>query len=64
MNPSPLTLEAAEQAMHWQLELQAADVTEQTRAQWLAWRQQDPLNEQAWQHSQRQSHHQLDQTKT
>lgn len=53
MNPLPLTLEAAEQAMHWQLELQAADVTEQTRAQWLAWRQQDPLNEQAWQHSQR-----------
>ena len=44
MNPLPLTLEAAEQAMHWQLELQAADVTEQTRAQWLAWRQQDPLN--------------------
>lgn len=53
MNSSPLTLEAAEQAMHWQLELQAPDVTEQTRAQWLAWRQQNPLNEQAWQHSQR-----------
>ena len=53
MNPSPLTLDAAEQAMHWQLELQAPDVTEQTRAQWLAWRQQDPLNEQAWQYSQR-----------
>ena len=32
MNPLPLTLEAAEQAMHWQLELQAPDVTEQTRA--------------------------------
>ena len=53
MNPSPLSLEAAEQAMHWQLELQAPDVTEQTRADWQRWREQDPAHELAWQHSQR-----------
>ncbi len=53
IKPSPLSLDAAEQAMHWQLELQAPQVSEQTRAEWLAWRQQDPAHELAWQHSQR-----------
>lgn len=48
-----LSLEAAEQAMHWQLELQAPDVSEQTRAQCQRWREQDPAHELAWQHSQR-----------
>lgn len=48
-----LSLEAAEQAMHWQLELQAPDVSEQTRAECQRWREQDPAHELAWQHSQR-----------
>ncbi|MBF6029463.1 FecR domain-containing protein [Pseudomonas sp. P115] len=48
-----VSLEAAEQAMHWQLELQAPDVSEQTRADWQRWREQDPAHELAWQHSQR-----------
>lgn len=48
-----LSLAAAEQAMHWQLELQAPDVSEQTLAQWQRWREQDPAHELAWQHSQR-----------
>jgi transmembrane sensor len=53
MNPTPLSIEAAEQAMHWQLELQAPGVSEQTRAEWQCWREQDPAHELAWQHSQR-----------
>ena len=48
-----LSLEAAEQAMHWQLELQAPDVSAQTRAECQRWREQDPAHELAWQHSQR-----------
>ena len=48
-----VSLEAAEQAMHWQLELQAPDVSEQTRADWQRWREEDPAHELAWQHSQR-----------
>lgn len=48
-----LSLEAAEQAMHWQLELQAPDVSAQTRAECLRWREQDPAHELALQHSQR-----------
>lgn len=48
-----LSLEAAEQAMHWQLELQAPDASEQTRAECQRWREQDPSHERAWQHSQR-----------
>lgn len=48
-----VSLEAAEQAMHWQLELQASQVSEQTRADWQRWREQDPAHELAWQHSQR-----------
>lgn len=53
MNPVPLSIEVAEQAMHWQLELQVPNVSEQTRAEWQRWREQDPAHEQAWQHSQR-----------
>ena len=53
MNPVPLSIEVAEQAMHWQLELQVPDVSEQTRAEWQRWREQDPAHEQAWQHTQR-----------
>lgn len=48
-----VSLDAAEQAMHWQLELQAPDVSEQTRADWQRWREEDPAHELAWQHSQR-----------
>jgi transmembrane sensor len=48
-----LSLEAAEQAMHWQLELQAPDVSAQTRADCQRWRDEDPAHELAWQHSQR-----------
>ena len=44
MKPSPLSLEAAEQAMHWQLELQSPDVSEQTRNDWLAWRKTRHMN--------------------
>ena len=42
-----VSLEAAEQAMHWQLELQAPDVSEQTRADWRRWREEDPAHERA-----------------
>ena len=34
-----IPMAVAERAMHWLLELQEPQVSEQTRADWLAWRQ-------------------------
>ncbi|MHC8316285.1 FecR domain-containing protein [Pseudomonas sp. LB3P31] len=39
----------AEQAMHWQLELQEPDVSAETLAACLSWRQAHPVHERAWQ---------------
>ncbi|VVO24655.1 FecR domain-containing protein [Pseudomonas fluorescens] len=41
--------EVAEQAMHWHLELQERDVSEETLAAWMSWRQAHPVHERAWQ---------------
>ena len=47
-----IPLAVAERAMHWLLELQEPQVSEQTRADWLAWRQADAVHELAWQRAQ------------
>lgn len=47
-----IPLAVAEMAMHWLLELQEPHVNEQTRADWLAWRQADAVHELAWQRAQ------------
>lgn len=44
-----ITLEIAEQAMFWYLELMEPQVSAQTRAACQHWRQAHPLHEQAWQ---------------
>ena len=44
-----INLEIAEQAMFWYLELLEPQVSEQTRAACVHWRQAHPLHEQAWQ---------------
>lgn len=44
-----ISLEIAEQAMFWYLELLEPQVSEQTRAACEHWRQAHPLHEQAWQ---------------
>lgn len=44
-----ISLEVAEQAMFWYLELREPHASEQTRAACDDWRQAHPLNEQAWQ---------------
>lgn len=43
-----ITLEIAEQAMFWYLELLEPQVSEETRAACLHWRQVHPLHEKAW----------------
>lgn len=48
MNP-PISADIAEQAMHWHLELQERDVSPETLAAWMNWRQAHPLHERAWQ---------------
>ena len=47
-----IPLDVAERAMHWLLELQEPQVSEQIRADWLAWRQADAVHELAWQRAQ------------
>lgn len=47
-----IPLNVAEEAMQWLLELQEPQVSEQTRARWMLWRQADPLHEKAWQRAQ------------
>ena len=44
-----ITLEIAEQAMFWYLELMEPQASDETRAACLHWRQAHPLHEQAWQ---------------
>lgn len=46
---SSISLEVAEQAMFWYLELLEPSVSEQAREACRAWRQAHPLHEQAWQ---------------
>jgi transmembrane sensor len=41
--------DVAEQAMHWHLELQERDISEETLAAWMSWRQAHPVHERAWQ---------------
>jgi transmembrane sensor len=45
----PIPGDVAEQAMHWHLELQERDVSEDTLAAWMNWRQAHPVHEHAWQ---------------
>jgi transmembrane sensor len=45
----PISGDVAEQAMHWHLELQERDVSEETLAAWMNWRQAHPVHERAWQ---------------
>ena len=47
-----IPMAVAERAMHWLLELQEPQVSEQIRADWLAWRQADAVHELAWQRAQ------------
>lgn len=46
---SPISGDIAEQAMHWHVELQERDVSEETLAAWMNWRQAHPVHERAWQ---------------
>lgn len=43
-----ISSEVAEQAMHWHLELQERDVSEETLAAWMNWREAHPVHERAW----------------
>lgn len=43
-----IPLDVAEQAMHWQLELQEHEPSEATLAAWNRWRQAHPSHEHAW----------------
>lgn len=48
MTPS-ISADIAEQAMRWHLELQEHEVSEETLAAWMNWRQAHPVHERAWQ---------------
>ena len=48
MSPA-ITGDIAEQAMHWQLELQEPGVSAETLVACMSWRQAHPLHERAWQ---------------
>ena len=48
MKPS-ISPDIAEQAMHWHLELQEREASEETLASWMQWRQAHPAHEHAWQ---------------
>ncbi|MGF0239982.1 FecR domain-containing protein [Rhodococcus sp. IEGM1300] len=45
----PIPGDIAEQAMHWHLEMSEREVSEDTRAAWMNWRQAHPMHERAWQ---------------
>lgn len=48
MSP-PISGDIAEQAMHWQLELQEPGASAETQAACMRWRQAHPVHERAWQ---------------